>query len=106
MDPGFKALRHVVLAVDGSMDAVAAVQWVAQQFCRPGDAVHVVHSVLCLLPKLEIYHSEASLRVQGFFLFFFGDRLELNCGELGLWRETNLKTHSQCHSTTTLPALK
>ena len=86
MDPGFKALRHVVLAVDGSMDAVAAVQWVAQQFCRLGDAVHVVHSVLCLLPKLEIFHSEPSLRVQGFFF-----RQVPECGERGLWRITYLE---------------
>ncbi len=28
-----------------------------QHWRRPGDAVHIVHAVCCLLPKLEVYHS-------------------------------------------------
>ena len=51
------AARTAVVLADATIASSAAVQWAVQHWWRPGDAVHVVHAVCCLLPKLEIYHS-------------------------------------------------
>ena len=46
-----------MVLVDATIGSSAAVQWAVQHWRRAGDAVHIVHAVCCLLPKLEVYHS-------------------------------------------------
>ena len=57
IEPGFSPMRTAVVLVDASESSAAATQWAVKQWWRKGDAVHLVHAVCCLLPKLEIYHS-------------------------------------------------
>ena len=35
---------------------LGALRWVIDQALRPGDVVHVVHVVKCMVQKLEVYH--------------------------------------------------
>ena len=46
-----------MVLIDATEASSAAVQWAVKHWWRAGDAVHLVHAVCCLLPKLEIYHS-------------------------------------------------
>jgi hypothetical protein len=62
IEPGFAAARSAVVLVDASESSAAAVQWAVQHWWSAGDALHLVHVVCCLLPKLEIYHGAAAAR--------------------------------------------
>ena len=57
IEPGWSAARTAVVLVDATVASSSAVQWAVQHWRREGDAVHIVHAVCCLLPKLEVYHS-------------------------------------------------
>ena len=61
IEPGFSAARSAVVLVDASESSAAAVQWAVQHWWSAGDALHLVHVVCCLLPKLEIYHGAAAV---------------------------------------------
>ena len=36
--------------------AMAALRWVLDQAYRPGDCLHIVHVIKCMVQRLEVYH--------------------------------------------------
>lgn len=54
MHAGQHLARNVVVATSLVPEAAAAVAWTAQQLCRPGDCIHLVHVVRCLTTPSEV----------------------------------------------------
>ncbi|EIE22991.1 hypothetical protein COCSUDRAFT_53478 [Coccomyxa subellipsoidea C-169] len=53
--------RNLVVAVPMPLRedpeiTLGALRWVIDQALRPGDVVHVVHVIKCMVQKLEVYH--------------------------------------------------
>ncbi|KAK9903314.1 hypothetical protein WJX75_002616 [Coccomyxa subellipsoidea] len=58
---GVSSGRNLVVAVpmplrDDPEITLGALRWVIDQALRPGDIVHIVHVVKCMVQKLEVYH--------------------------------------------------
>lgn len=57
MFAGERPERNVVLATSLTPESAAALTWAVQNFCRSGDAVHLVHVVRCLSTPSEVQHA-------------------------------------------------
>ena len=40
---------------------LGALRWTMDQLHRPGDVIHIVHVIKCLVHKLEVFHGESAL---------------------------------------------
>ena len=38
--------------------AMASLRWALDQAYRPGDCMHIVHVIKCMVQRLEVYHGE------------------------------------------------
>lgn len=48
--------RTVVVALDTEVDSLRALDWVQDNFHKPGDIVHMVHVCKCMSSPLEVFH--------------------------------------------------
>ena len=48
--------RTIVVALDTEIESLRALDWVKEQFYKPGDIVHMVHVCKCLSAPLEVFH--------------------------------------------------
>lgn len=48
--------RTIVVALDTETESLRALDWVTEQFYKPGDIVHMVHVCKCLSAPLEVFH--------------------------------------------------
>ncbi len=48
--------RTVVVALDTEVESLRALDWVQDNFHKPGDIVHMVHVCKCMSSPLEVFH--------------------------------------------------
>ena len=52
--------RTVVVALDTEVESLRALDWVQDNFHKPGDIVHMVHVCKCMSSPLEVFHGNLS----------------------------------------------
>ena len=48
--------RTIVVALDTEVESLRALDWVQDNFHKPGDVVHLVHVCKCMSAPLEVFH--------------------------------------------------
>ena len=48
--------RKIVVALDTDIESLRALDWVQEEFYKPGDIVHMVHVCKCMSAPLEVFH--------------------------------------------------
>ncbi len=51
--------RTIVVALDTEVESLRALDWVQNNFYKPGDIVHMVHVCKCMSSPLEVFHGNA-----------------------------------------------
>lgn len=58
--------RTIVVALDTELESLRALDWVQDNFHKPGDVVHLVHVCKCMSPPLEVFHGNILTRTASY----------------------------------------
>lgn len=48
--------RTIVVALDTEIESLRALDWVQNNFYKPGDILHMVHVCTCMASPMEVFH--------------------------------------------------